>query len=397
MIKKLIVIVLVLLNVASVYSQQQTLFVDKKYDDALAMSRTLNKPLVIMFYASWCPHCNVMKKDIFTDTTVADFYNTYFVCMAVDAESAYGKELRAKFQQKFRINSFPTFTFFDVNESLLYCTAGEFKKEKFLSEGKDVLLPENQLPTIRAAFLSDISNADKCLKYIVTVRKAGFDATAIAQKFLSTVKPEDKITEINWKVFSNGINNFDTDEFRFLVENKDAFAKVASPSRVDKKIAYTITETLKPLVEKVDTINYAKKRLVAESFRMRKVDSLLYRFDLQIIPQTSNWKQYQKTTAENVEKFSWKDPVVLYDICNTYNESVTDKKGLLRAVEWSNHLLAMGESNDRYVITTKLLMKLKEYKKALEFAQKGKNFAESLGLKSEEINKLLIEIKKYSN
>lgn len=393
--KKLLLILFLSLNAVTAFCQQ-TLFIDKKYDESLATSKNENKPLVLMFYATWCPHCNAMKKEVFTDTAVIDFYNKNFVCMAVDAESDYGKQMKAKFINKFKVSSYPTFAFLDTNENLLYCTSGEFKKDKFLSEGNDVLLPENQLPNIKNVFLNDASNPDKCLKYITTVRKAGFDATPIAQKYLAKLTLEQKITEVNWKIFSNGINNFDTDEFKFILQNKEAFGKVASPSRVEKKIMYTISETLRPLTEKVDTLTYDKKRIVAESFHIRKIDSLVYRYDIQIVSQTNNWKKYQKITSDNVEKFSWNDAVLLYDICNTYYETVKDKMGLVKAVEWSKHLLSLGETNDRYVLITKLLIKLKDYKQALAFAQKGKDFVVGLGLKPDEINTLLEEIKKQS-
>ncbi len=391
---KFIVILFLIGNTASLFSQKQSLFIDKNYTEALAESKTQKKPMVLFFYASWCPHCNVMKKDVFTDSAVAEFYSKNYICVAVNAESTIGKELKIKFLNKFRVTSYPTFAILDENETLLYCISGEIKTEKFLSEGTDALLPENQLPNIEKAFLIDATNADKCLKYITNIRKAGIDATPIAQKYLGSITPEDKFTDLNWRVFSNGINNFDTDEFKFVVQNKDAFAKVTSPERVDKKIAYTISETLKPLVDRVDTINYQKKRLVAESFHLRKIDSLLYRFDIQIVSQTTNWRKYQKITSDNVEKFSWNDTVLLYDICTTYFETVADKKGLLEAVTWGKHLLTIAESIDNYSVTSKLLVKLKDYKQALIFAQKGKDFADNLGLKNNEIEALLIEIKK---
>ena len=395
MTKKFSLVLFLILNTVTGFSQTQTLFLDKKYDETFALAKVEKKPLVIMFYATWCPHCNKMKNEIFTDNTVDAFYKKNFVCMAVDAMSTYGQELKTKFQYKFRVANFPTFAFLDNEENLLYCTSGELKKDAFMLEGSDVLLPENQLPIIKDAYYKDPSNADKCLKYIIAIRKAGMDATAITQKYLSTKTQDEKFTEPNWKIFANGINNFDTDEFKFVVKNKEAFSKVTSSTRVDKKIAFTISETLKPLVESVDTINYNKKRLVAEAFQIRKIDSLLYRFDIQILSQTSNWKKYQKITSDNVEKFSWNDSLLLYDICNTYFETVTDKKGLSQAAEWGKHLLSLGQSTDRYVVTTKLLIKLKDYKQALEFALKGKIWADNLGFKADEISTLLEEIKKH--
>ncbi|HNP33311.1 MAG TPA: thioredoxin family protein [Flavobacterium sp.] len=395
MVKRFILVLFFTLNTAALFSQKQTLFTDKNYIDSRSVSLAQDKPMVIFFYATWCPHCNKMKNEVFTDSTVTAFYRKNFVRMAVDATSAYGQELRAKFKNKFIVTSFPTFAFIDTEENLLYCTSGELTKEAFLTQGNDVLLPENQLPTILKTYNADPTNADKCLKYITTIRKAGMDATSVTQSYLASLKPEDKFTELNWRVFSNGINNFDTDEFRFVVKNKDEFAKVASPSRVDKKIMYTISETLKPFVDNVDTVNYNKKRLVAEAFQIRKVDSLLYRFDIQILSQTTNTKKYQKVTSENVQKFSWNDPVLLYDICNTYYETINDKKGLLQAAEWSKHLLSLGESLDKYVLTTKLFLKLKDYKQASVYVQKGKALADKMNLKNEEINTLLAEVKKH--
>ncbi|MDN3677331.1 thioredoxin fold domain-containing protein [Flavobacterium paronense] len=395
MIKKFILILFLILNTALAVGQKQTLFLDKNYTETLTKSKVEKKPIVILFYATWCVHCNKMKNEVFTDSIVTQFYRTNFILMAVDATSSYGQELRTKFQNKFKVSSFPTFVFMDSDESLLYCITGELTKDAFLSEGKDVLLPENQLPNILKTYNEDPSNQDKCLKYITTIRKAGMDATPIAQKYFSTKTQEERFTELNWRIFSNGINNFDTDEFKFVVKNKDSFSKVASPSRVDKKISYTISETLKPLVELGDTINYNKKRLIAKSFQIRKIDSLLYRFDIQLALQTGNLKKYKIITTENVQNFSWNDAVLLYDICNTYLETINDKKGLLQALEWSKHLISLGESIDKYVLTTKLSLKVKDHKQALLFAQKGKLLADSLGFKNDEINSLLAEAKRH--
>lgn len=393
--KKSILLLFLVFSIAASFGQQ-TLFVDKNYDASLALAKTENKTLVVMFYANWCPHCNKMKKEVFTDSSVIDFYSRNFVCMSVDGESDYGKELKVRFENKFRVNSFPTFVFLDTNETLLYCNSGEFNKEKFLEEGTNALLPENQLPNIKTTYLADVKNPDKCLKYIVTLRKAGLDTTPLAQKYLAGLTQEEKLVDINWRVFSNGINNFDTDEFKYVVANKNAFSKAISASRVDKKINYTISESLRPLVDKVDTVSYDKKRLIAEGFHLRKVDSIVYRYDLIIVSQTTNWKKYQKITTENVAKFSLNDPATLYDICNTYFETVKDKKGLLLAVEWGKHLLSIGETLDRYIVTSKLLMKLKDYKQALTYAEKGKALADGLGLKNEEMNAVLTDIKKHT-
>lgn len=379
-----------------IYGQQKTLFSNNNYDEALVLSKTENKPIFIAFTASWCPHCNTMKKDVFSDVEVMEYYSKNFICISVDGESDHGKKLKSKFSNQFRVTSYPTFVFLNSNESLLYCTTGEYKKSAFIKEGQDALIAENQLPNLKNAFWADATNPDKCLKYVSVLRKAGVNPTPIAQKYWSSLNDVQKQTEQNWKIFAYGIQNFDTDEFRYVIQNKETYSKIVSPKRVERKVIYTISETLKPYIDNLDTVNYSKKRVLAASFKIRKVDSLLYRLDMDLAIRTNNWSKYQKITAENVEQFSWNDAALLYDICDTYYNYITDKKGLALAINWGKHVIDFGESVDKYVLLTKLSLKLKEYSLAKDFAQKGKAFANVLQLNSDALNPLLEEAQKHS-
>lgn len=376
-------------------AQKQTLFLDKNYNAALQEAKIQKKPIVMMFYATWCAHCNKMKNETFLDSTVVNFYKKAFICVAVDAESSIGTELKSKFQNNFKVRSYPTFAFLDANENLLYCTSGEFKTDAFITEGKNALITENQFLTLKDKFYADVSNSDNCLKYITILRKAGFDATEVTEKYLKTKTDQERFTELNWRIVANGINNFDSDEFKFIIKNKEAFAKVASPVRVEKKIVYLVSETFKNYAEKLDTLNFNKTKSVAKTFQIRKVDSLVFRYEMLLSEQTNNWKEYQKTTLNNVEKFAWKDSNLLTEIISVYLNSIDDKIGLFNAVEWSKQAITISPSLDKYAIITKLLLKNKDYKQALEFANNGKTMATSYGWKAEEIDKLLIDIKKH--
>lgn len=375
------------------YAQKQTLFIDKDYKTVLQEAKTNKKPIVIMFYATWCAHCNKMKNDVFIDPNVINFYKNTFNCMAVDAESPIGIELKTKFQDKFKIRSYPTFAFFDSNENLLYAIAGEFTADKFIAEGQNVLLPENQFLNIKNKFEADVSNPDNCLKYIVILRKAGFDSTPVTETYLKTLNKKERFTELNWRIVANGINDFNSDEFLFIIKNKEAYSAVSSPARVDKKIVSLMNENFKNDYEKADAVSYNNKKAIAETFQIRKVDSLIFNYDMLFTSDAKDWKNYQKVTEANVEKFASKNANLLTEICTNYLNYIDDKKGLQNAVNWSYQSLEISPSLDKYILTAKLLKKLKEYKQALETAEKGKALAESYGWKTEEIEKLITEIK----
>lgn len=378
------------------FAQKQTLFLDKEYDAVIKQSKLEKKPIVVMFYATWCEHCKKMKNEIFIDTDVINYYNSNFICMAIDSESKEGTELKNRFQSKFKVKFYPTFAFMDSNETLLNCVTGELKKEDFIKEGQIALNPESQYATIKNQFYQDVSNADNCLKHIVFARKAGLDATPIAETYLKTKQEQDWISDLNWRIMANGINNIEAKEVQFINSHKEEFAKVSSPIRVEKKLVFLTVDNLKPLAELTDTINYFRLRPIAESFKIRKVDSLLFKFDLLICENATNWKKYQQTAETSVEKFAWKDSNTLMQISTFYLTFIDDKKALLNAVNWSKQALSLGESLNKYALITKLYIKQKDCKNALEYAQKGKLAATNYGWKSDEIDALLLEIKNKS-
>lgn len=376
-------------------AQKQTLFLDTNYENALTQSKKENKPIALMFYANWCSHCKKMKEEVFIDTDVIKFYSSTYICVAIDAESTIGTSIKNKLQKKFLVKSYPTFAFIDGNENLLYCTSGELKKDAFILEGNKALIPENQFNVLQDKFNADNSNSENCLRYIIVSRKAGFNTTEITQKYLKTKLESELFTELNWKIIANGINNIDAKEVPFIVEKKEEFAKVVTASRIEKKLIFLASDNLKPLVDIGDTINYNKKRPIAASFQIRKVDSLLFRYDLSIDEYSHNWKNYKKNAEALVEKFAWKDSNALVDICTIYLAYIEDKKSLDLSITWAKQALNLGESLDKYIVLVNLYNKEKDYANALLYANKGKTSATNFGWKTENLDKLIVELKKH--
>ena len=377
------------------FAQNQTLFLDSNYETVLAQSKKESKPIALLFYAKWCSHCKKMKEETFIDVDVIKFFSTSYICLAVDAESAEGIALKNKLQSKFLVKSYPTFAFIDSNENLLYCIAGEFKKDAFILEGTKALVPENQFNVVKDKFNADPSNAENCLRYIIVTRKAGFDATSITQKYLKTKSEAELFTELNWKILANGINNIDAKEVPFIVAKKEEFSKVVTLSRIEKKLIFMVSDNLKPLADLGDTLQYNKKRPIAASFQIRKVDSLLFRYDLTINEYSQNWKNYKKTAEFSVDKFVWKDSYTLVNISNNYLAHLDDKKSLDLAVSWAKQALTLGESLDKYLLIVKLYAKEKDYTNAMLYANNAKTVATNFGWKTEELDKLLVDLKKH--
>src|SRR6476619_8220068 len=101
--------IIILLFFVSIVQAQKTKinFIENDYKLALELSKTSKKPIFVMVYATWCPHCNKMKATVLKDPAVIDFFNANYINVMMDGESVTGKD----FMKKFKITSFPTFLY----------------------------------------------------------------------------------------------------------------------------------------------------------------------------------------------------------------------------------------------------------------------------------------------
>ncbi len=390
--KQLLFFVTTLFIWQSSVGQSQSLFPEKEYDDVLLTAKKEHKPIVIMVYATWCEHCKKMKSSVFSDEKVSSFYTKTFVCMAVDGESSKADVVKSKLAGKYKIQSFPSFIYLDENENYLDGFFGEMTTDKFLEQGKNVLLAENQFTTLKKSFYADFSNADNCLKYIAAVRKAGFDATFETQKYIRTQQSDSLLTEKNWRILANGINDSEAPEFRIITDNQQAFAKVVSPIRVERKIVFMVQDNLKKYAERGDSLTYNRKRKVFDALKMRKVDSLLYRYDIQLYGTIKDWNKYRKVALEKTELYGMKDQTLLIDIAKEFLNRFNDEEALEKATRWTAQSIQLSETYDKYLQLAKLHLKRNHKAEALNAAEKGKALANSAGWNAAEADKLISEL-----
>jgi thioredoxin-related protein len=381
---------LFVLFTSAMMAQNEVHFDESGFQSVMHRSKMEHKPVFYMLYASWCPHCTKMKTEVFKDSTVANFLNKNFVCAWQDIEKGEGES----FKRKFRIRSFPTFIFLDEKGTLLYHFNGEYNSAEFIAEVKNVLIPEKQLPFLEKQFYDDPSNVDKCLAFLVALKK-GSERTELnphAQKYFTTQSDAQLVTENNWRIIANGVSDIESRPFQYVLQHQKEFAAVSSPKRVQKKIMNIVMESLQPYTELLDTVNYSKKRAIAKTINLQKTDSLIFRYDLEIAEKTKNWSAYRKAANESVEKYVWTDAKALTDISRNYASDVIDLASLKYAIKWMQHALAIKESYDADIVTSKLYRKSGDTKSAVTYAQKAKNWNGALGFNTKEADDLLIEL-----
>ncbi|WP_343694190.1 thioredoxin family protein [Flavobacterium sp.] len=378
------------ISLQAVQSQNQFSVDGITYKTALENAKTQNKPVFVMLYADWCPHCNLMKKEVFSDPKVMDFLNKNYICVWKNIEKEEGMALK----NKFKTTSLPAFLFLDSNETVLYALKGEMKTPEFLAEANYALNPNFQLPYLEKEFLADPSNSTKFFAYLNTLKK-GKDRTELSVPthiYLQTQSDSQLVSETNWRVIANGVTDINSREFQYVLKHQKEFAAVASQNRVDRKVESIVNELLRPLVDNLDTVNYYKQREVAKSIRLQKTDSLVFKFDLTLAERTEKWNFYKKVTLDDTEKLVWNDASFLKDIGQTYLKHIDDPESLKKAISWVKHSLELNDSYDGNLLAARLYNKIKDKKLAVKYAKYAKEIGKELGWNTKDVDTLLAEL-----
>lgn len=96
------------------------------YDAALKASKDSGKPLVLVFSASWCPPCQMNKKQVYPSTAVKPYHDK-FVWAYLDADA----EANVAAMQKFGVTGIPHIQFLGKDGKALGNVVGGVAPEEF--------------------------------------------------------------------------------------------------------------------------------------------------------------------------------------------------------------------------------------------------------------------------
>jgi thioredoxin 1 len=110
-------------------------FIENSFDEALKQAAIQHKYVFVDAYASWCGPCKMLKAKTFTDSKVAEFYNSNFINVSIDMEKGRGPELAAKWGMR----AYPTLIIFSPDGKPVLGTEGFLGASDLLRFGKQAL------------------------------------------------------------------------------------------------------------------------------------------------------------------------------------------------------------------------------------------------------------------
>lgn len=143
----------VALKLLSPKNVKEVIFEPLTWEQALEKSKRTGKPVFLDAYTTWCKPCKLMDREVFTDSTLARFFNTNFVNLKMDMETREGKRL----VEKYEIKGYPTLLFANGEGEVLSYELGYKSAEELLAMGKEVLKKkkEQKNASMRERFLEN--------------------------------------------------------------------------------------------------------------------------------------------------------------------------------------------------------------------------------------------------
>ncbi len=397
----------------SAFSQNNRLLFSKlPFDQVLKQAKFENKPLFLYFYFDGCGACIQLEKKVFADTVFTKFLNENFVCCKINAKKGDGIEI----SKIYNARSFPTVVICDTSESILGKNIGFLATDEFLSFCERAINRSTSLAGMRDIYKQGDRSAKFLYDYCFQLYSADEADSLSINEYLLTQNPDqlrskDNIQFIYTLAVTGTKSNFDMSSpaFELLNKHPELFYPYYDTTQVKGRIVWITAQNFQNAFKEKDSRKMQKCLMVLADYistnyyRVNDVNGVFK----SIIFYTPNdylvnkifyyslngdENKYNELVRSFVTENS-SNPEALNSLAWEFVQNVTDIQKLRDAQSWIKQAIAIDNNyayNDTFAW---LLYKEKNYKQALETAEKAILLAKVNNEDFSETTKLIEKIK----
>ncbi len=359
------------------------------WEEALEESKTLDKPIFVDAYTTWCGPCKRMAKTVFTEESVGEFYNANFICMKIDMEKPEGR----KFQQKYPVSAYPTLYYIDGNGETIYHTKGARQVEQFIEMGRTVLGKTDKSGEFAEKYESGDRDPEMIYNYVKALNKAGKPSLKISNDYL---KSQDDLTSaFNLKFIYEATVESDSRIFDLLVQHKSAIVKMMSKEAVEDKIKAACKKTTKKAIEFQSETLHEEAKAKMKTHCSKHAEAFAYEADLNYYRAMDDSKNYVKVCNNYAKKVVKNDAKQLHFLTKDLKGSFAEDKSAMKLAEKLGKKAAEnGGIYEYYYTYAEVLMLNGKKSNALKMANKSLQLAEGKKNVERAIQSLIQKIEK---
>jgi thioredoxin-related protein len=325
--------VLGLFAATAAFAQNRAIkFETGSFADVLAKAKKENKPIMMDAYTTWCGPCKMMDKQVFTNDTVADYFNANFIPYKSDMEKGEGKELAKRFE----VRAYPNFVFIAPDGSVLHRSVGARPPHAFVEVGKDALNPEKRYAAYQKKYDAGKRSPEFLTEFATIKERAALDNRPEIEAYFATQKPAELSSRKNWKMMNRFLSTSTIPAFKNLVDQRVALAKLYTQDSVDQLIVRVYEDDLQMALRKNNSAEIDQLKSELTKLKMKDADRIILWADVETYKKKGDYDNYAKTAAKLVDSYYANNLNALNSYAWTFYEKVDDKKMLAKAESWIN-------------------------------------------------------------
>jgi thioredoxin-related protein len=363
-------------------------FAHGKWAEILEKSKKENKMIYLDCYTTWCGPCKWMAKNVFTNDTVADFYNSNFINVEMDMEKGEGLEIA----KKYGIQAYPTMLYINSSGDIIHRSCGSAPAQTFIATGKTALDPNTQLASLTKIFNGGAVDGKFAYKYISVLENGCQNFEKELSNYFIGQKENDLSSRSNWNMIYAFVESPESREFTYLEKNKEVFSKLYTSDSVNKKINNVYRSGLEIATRKQDKAAFENFKNKVRTSGLSDAEKTVANAEMNYFIYGHDWKNYAVSAISSAEKFFKEDAMVLNSIAWNFYENIEDKEMLTKGAglaKRSVEIESMYANNDTYA---SLLYKLGKKEEAEKAALKAIELAKAEGSDYTETTELLKKI-----
>lgn len=359
----------------------------------LAKAKAVNKYIFVDCFTTWCGPCRYMSKEVFPKEKVGEFYNEKYINikLQLDTTVADTDEIRFQYEdavlikKKYKIESYPTYLFFNSEGELVQRDGGSSDETEFIAKGMNALDTLQQYYTQLKKYEQGLRDAF-FLKNLTLLALHSNEAAATAKFAKEYILLKPKVLNTNDDlqfIYETARTTKDTG-FILIMNNLDRFESV-----IEKKRLSTTLKTI--IMQSEFATNYLSwnnwdkiKWENYSNFILKKYPPLgeeaLFEIKIAAFQNKNNWGNYINTIEKYRAIHSLPNDQLNEYAWNIF-KNCANLKMLKQALIWSKISFDNQTKIEPGYIDTyaNLLYKMGRIKEAIEWEKKAQKIAIASG------------------
>jgi len=347
-------------------------FDDSSWLELLDKAKTEDKLIFVDVYTNWCGPCKTMAKEIFTDASIAQYYNQYFINAHIDAEQGEG----IQFARKYKVRAYPSLLFINGTGDVVHRATGYHDVAAFAHLGETAISPEGGLLRWNQQYQKGERSPAFLRKLILAKYNAMEEGyMEMAKTYLRSQK--DWSTLPHMQLIYTLIDDPSSNWFDYMVDHRSQFDLLFGREAVASKLQQLFLK--KPLgsqgIDPMAEVDRFYSKVYPDL-----APKLSAHFKMNYFRTIGDMKAFTKAADQYLSHFASKDSNELNNIAWTFFEYAEDKEMLLKAVGWAEQSVAISRGYHNLDTLANLYYKVGKRSKAKKAAKEAIALAKAEGV-----------------